>query len=100
MAADGTNALMDAIENQVKLPGGSAPLDQYNRSYAYPGDGTVVGVYINLSGRQPGRSWVSNTELPQIADGGCSVVTILYSPKTNHVTDAMCNFDLRPPPPR
>jgi hypothetical protein len=100
LAADRTDMLMDAIEGQVKLPDGSSP-DQYNRTYAYLGDGTVIAIYENFDAKPPGRSWAKSDELPQILDGGCSVITIFYSPKDRRITDVMCNHALTgPPPPR
>src|SRR5258708_4174133 len=38
--------LMNAIEQQVRLPDGAAPLQYYARHYASQKDGKVVGVYV------------------------------------------------------
>ena len=37
------------------------------------------------------RAWVEPMKLPLIADGGCSVVTVIYDPKADRVRSATCN---------
>jgi hypothetical protein len=37
------------------------------------------------------RAWVKPMKLPLIADGGCSVVTVIYDPKADRVRSATCN---------
>ena len=57
--------LMDAIEKQVRLPEGAAPLQNYARHYASQTDGKVVGVYVL---RAPAR--------PRGPDWGCAEVVL------------------------
>jgi len=88
-------AIMDTIEQTATLPQGAAKLDQYDRSYTYMGDRSVIGIYVRTDLRGTAhtgeRQWVSQKQMPQIAGGGCSVVTVFYDPKT-HKADSMCNF--------
>ena len=38
------------------------------------------------------RGWVdSKYKLPMVMDGGCSVVTVVYDPKSNRVKNVECN---------
>lgn len=38
------------------------------------------------------RQWVGDTDgLPLVLDGGCSVITVSFDPKTDEVKSAICN---------
>jgi hypothetical protein len=91
--------LMDKVEKQVQLPEGSAPIGDYARYYAFDDRQRVVAEYImivdttnhTLDVPAGKRRWVDvGSNLPSIRDGGCSVVTVLFDPKSNKV-DAWCN---------
>ena len=91
--------IMRQIEQKVQLPAGAAKLEKYARYYAMDGS-RVVGTYItfvdprndyyNLPTGQ--ARWINDhRNLPGISDGGCSVVNVLYDPKTQKVEEVSCN---------
>ena len=47
-----------------------------------------TGDHRLLSGQ---RAWVEQENLPLIFEGGCSIVTVLYNPKSDSVESAICN---------
>ena len=90
---------MDETEARIQMPGGSAALESYARYYALDDGERVVGVYITIvEPENPQynvpigeRRWVNRrTELPVILDGGCTVVTVRFDPKTGNA-GASCN---------
>ena len=88
-------AIMDRIERDVRLPEGAGPLSGYTRYYAWQerGDGVrkVIGVYLGVGERQPGRHWVAETSLPLIMDGGCGLVTLSYNVAEQRIEHISCN---------
>jgi len=92
-AGDRETAIMDEVEDAVRLPQAAQPLESYVRKYTYLGDGTVIGVYVlaTMGVDKPGRSWVAQRDMPVIADGGCSVVTVFYDQKTRRAPTSRCN---------
>ena len=92
-ASDRETAIMDEVEDAVRLPQAAQPLDSYVRKYTYLGDGTVIGIYVlaSMGVDKPGKTWVEQKDLPLLADGGCSVVTVFYDPKTRRAPEARCN---------
>lgn len=88
-------SLMDEVEQRVRLPDGSQPLNEYARYYAIDGQGRVVAIYTtfvepDLPAGQ--RRWVGDqSKLPGISDGGCGVVNVLFNPATRKVEEAFCN---------
>lgn len=89
-ASPADEALLDRIEARVKLPTGAAPLASYARYYARQANGEIVAIYLRLGDDAPGRRWVSERDLPLVADGGCSVVTIIVE-SSGTVRSATCN---------
>ena len=112
------DAMMDAIEAGLQLPPGASALSAYGRSYAYDQESReIVGVYvIPASPNPPGttctslsgaavacpdmpldlpagqRRWVKDvTALPDVSDGGCSILTLRYDPQRKRVKDIGCN---------
>ena len=92
------SALMDRVERRVRLPEGSMPIGKYARYYAFDAQGNVTGRYITFVEPRTDanlplgeRRWVKDaSNLPNVMDGGCSVVTVVFEAKTNKV-DAWCN---------
>lgn len=93
--AQAREELMDRIERQVRLPEGAAPLASYARYYAWQdrGDGyrKVIGVYLGVGERTPGRRWVTENEFPLILDGGCGMVTLSYDVAAQRIEHVTCN---------
>ena len=94
------DAILDKIEQQVQLPERAGILSSYGRYYyQLPSQGSpeqVVGVYIKAGTfgiKQPrsGREWRAQDQIPRIADGGCSVVTVIYDVKASRIVSARCN---------
>jgi hypothetical protein len=56
--SDRETALMNGIEQELALPAGAGPISEYARTYAYLGDHTVIGIYVQKGMRKdrPGRS--------------------------------------------
>ena len=88
-------AIMDRIEREARLPEGAGPLSSYARHYAWQerGDGfrKVIGVYLGVGERTPGRHWVAETALPLIMDGGCGLVTLVYNVAEQRIEHIACN---------
>lgn len=89
------DALMDRIEREVRLPGEARPLATYRRLYAWhedkDGTRTVVGYYENLLGSPPGRHWVTESDFPLIADGGCGVIRLIWNVAAQRIEQINCN---------
>jgi hypothetical protein len=63
-----SDKLMDELEQQVRLPTGASPLQDYARHYAFEKDGKVIGIYLL-------RAPSSGQGLPnQAPDDGCEVL--------------------------
>ncbi len=92
-ASDREAALINQIEQNIKLPPGASSLWVYTQKYTYMNDKTVVGVYVNqtMTDDEPGSAWVDQSHMPQISGGGCGVVTIFYDPTKKTPPEAMCN---------
>lgn len=84
-------ALMDKIEATRRMPAGSSPVASYARYYAWadPQKTKVTAIFTKFD--PPGRRWVMFDELPTIADGGCSVIELIYDVKTGVIDDIYCN---------
>ena len=94
------DAVMKAIEAQVSLPAGAAPLRDYVRYYAWEqdrrtADAKVAAAYLLHDG-VPGRRWVTREELPLQIDGGCSFVSLTYTLSENRIERVECNTSLNP----
>ena len=92
-ASDRETALMDEIEQTVKLPPGASSLWVYVRKYTYMADKTVTGVYVNqiIADEVPSRAWVHKGQMPKISGVGCGAVTVWYDPAKKSPPEAMCN---------
>jgi hypothetical protein len=92
-------AVIEQIEQSVKLPEGAGKLEDYARYYAAQGD-NIVGVYTDLVDHRDGdhdlptgkRRWLTDSrDLPVIMDGGCSVVEVTYNSATKKVEEIFCH---------
>lgn len=96
-----SEASIRAIESQLVMPRGARTLEVYDRYYAsgqLNGHEVVIGVFLLRSSFgetvRPGATAVaaipnafttSRQQLPIIADGGCSVVTIYFDVTTQRL---------------
>jgi hypothetical protein len=113
------DAMMDAIEAGLQLPPGASALSAYGRSYAYDRESReIVGVYVIPASQEPPgvtceplssggavecpdmpadlpagqRRWVKDMmALPDVSDGGCSILTLRYDPQRERVKEIGCN---------
>jgi len=82
--------LMSRIEALVVMPTGTSPLHEYTRSYAWaPGKTKVTAIFFRDGLNK--RKWVPEGELPQIFDGGCSVVTVVFDVGLDKIERVGCN---------
>jgi hypothetical protein len=92
------NQTIKEIEQHVHLPATAANLDQYARYYAQHGS-RVVGIYImtvvpNTRADLPtGQArWIADeNDLPEIMDGGCSMIRVVYDPRAKTIESVGCN---------
>ena len=91
--------LVETIEEKVRLPGGANSLKDYARYYAMNGS-LVIGVYlkfVEVSNRHYdlpiGKTrWLDDYhDLPDVQDGGCSIVNVRFNAKTGSGPEASCN---------
>ena len=91
-------AQISRLEAVAKPVGEMAALSKYDRDYA----GTTVAGHKVIEGRWVQRNWnttpqtpnpkiVPFTDLPEIDDGGCSVVTVMYDVKADKIVLLKCN---------
>jgi hypothetical protein len=79
----------ELIASGTKSP---APLAKYARFYA----GVMVNGHRRIRGAlllatPPGRRIVPEKDLPNIMDGGCGIIYLLYDPETARVIWVRCN---------
>lgn len=87
--ADPHDKLMNRIEEQLVLPHGAEPISKYDRFYTRDGE-IVVGTLV--LGKSGTHRWVKSiAELPKVFDGGCGVINVRYSPKSDTVENVYCN---------
>ena len=86
------------LETLVKPSAGIEPLAKYDRAYA----GMTLSGRKMIEGRWVRRPWsaspqnidpriVNFGDLPDIADGGCSVVTVMYDVQIDKIAFLECN---------
>lgn len=96
-----SEASVQAIEAQIVMPGGAESLELYDRYYAFDelqGLEVVKGVFllrrafgaprrggVAAVAGVPNAFTMSGRQLPVIADGGCSVVTIYFDISTERL---------------
>lgn len=56
-------------------------------------DDTLVDVPCGLDDRPVSgeRRWVNYDDMPDAADGGCSIINVVYDPTAHRVTSVFCN---------
>lgn len=118
---DQQSIILNRIEQQVRLPAGALPYEQYSRYYAQDGNDRIAAAYVahEMSYREfaatgcasmkekvfpcsgdgkselaasGARMWLPNvSDLPVPDGGGCGAVTFLYKPSTNTFSKPKCN---------
>lgn len=81
------------VETHLVMPEGSKPLHSYVRyyyGYTTLGRRFLVGEFVLEEGRS-GVRVVSQTKIPKILDGGCSVINLKYSVEQHKVITLFCN---------
>lgn len=89
--ADPRIAVMNALDLAVVLPAGAGALAHYERHYGWadPAHRKVRAVF--LASDLPGRSWHPDGKLPEITDGGCNVVRIVFDTASGAFDSVECN---------
>jgi hypothetical protein len=78
-------ALMDRIEQQVRMPEGARRITNYDRYYADAGDGKVIGLYLGASSDGE-RQWLADeNRLLGVEDGGCGVVHVIFDQRAGKI---------------
>ena len=88
-------ALVRRLESRLKMPKGAFPIDTYVRYYALDRTNThqkIRGKFIYDPNNAGVRLVVLN-KIPQVKDGGCSVLTIEFDLDRNRMTAFYCNQD-------
>jgi len=90
-----TPAQVAKLESQTSRKPGMAPTWRYGRDYAgvtLDDRKMIVGRWVrDDSGRTIGVRIGPLSAIPDIADGGCSVVSVMYDVKTEHLVSMTCN---------
>jgi hypothetical protein len=91
-------AIAHEIEIQVTKRVPEMNLKHQARFYAHSKAGRIVAVYLYGTDTDtaivgtPGTSvWVTEENLPQVMDGGCSVVHIVFDTKSQKIDELHCN---------
>jgi hypothetical protein len=94
------SALASKIERRVIAAHPDFDFARYARFYSRDNTGFVSGIYLFANeGYEPyygktGHSyWVSQSDLPVIDDGGCSVINVTYNSLTKTLISFTCNGD-------
>lgn len=82
--------LLDRVETRIQMPPGAEPIGTYWRSYFPVQGGKKVQASYSKT-HAPGRQWVATNPGPFIADGGCSVITVVIDVASERVEKAECN---------
>ena len=84
-------ALMDRIEQQVRMPEGAGRITQYDRYYADAGDEKVIGLYLGASSDGE-RQWLADkNRMSGVEDGGCDVVHVIFDQRAGKIESIWCN---------
>lgn len=90
-----TPAQVAKLETQTSRKPGMAPTWRYGRDYAgvtIENRKLIVGRWVrDDSGRTIGVRIGPLSAIPDIADGGCSVVSVMYDVKTERLVSMTCN---------
>jgi hypothetical protein len=81
------------VESLVKMPPGTKSIASYNRFYALTveaGREVIWGVFL-LRPTPPTVHIVAPDQMPDVQDGGCSVVNVRYDLREAKITAAFCN---------
>lgn len=92
------------IESTVAMPEGAAPLDKYHRYYIasrFEGRDIIMAQYhlgdhyltgaIEIEGLEQAYRVTDRQGLPEILDGGCSVVVLIFDTELESIDSVGCN---------
>ena len=85
------------IERTFALAHPDVPLDQTARFYVRQPDSTVRGVYYvpddsgeTLAGRPGTVVWTTSDSLPDVSDGGCFVINVIFDVRADRLREVAC----------
>ncbi len=91
-------ALAAKIERAFVLAHPDVPLDQTARFYVRQPDSTVWGVYYaptvsgeTLAGRPGAIVWTTRDGLPDVSDGGCFLINVIFDLRADGLREVACN---------
>ncbi len=94
----GDDEIAAQVESAVLARHRDIPLQRYARFYAHLPDGRVRAVYVfsnegypSTAGTPGEREWVDVARLPEIADGGCTVLNLEYDVRAGRLRSLDCN---------
>jgi hypothetical protein len=98
---DNTDKMLSLkIEKHLIAKHSDIDLNRYARFYVHDNFVSVSAVYLFANpGYEPSQGevghvyWVSTNELPDIMDGGCSVINLKYNTITDKLVSVFCNGD-------
>lgn len=92
------------IEAQIEMPPGAASIEEYARFYSSSGSHVIKGKYVSrglaaivlensVVRRRIGAAIyiVDDDNMPDLVDGGCSVLTLSYDTSDGTLTGPDCN---------
>lgn len=87
-----TNELVERVESSLVLPSGAYRLSSYARYYSPNPENSdeILGTYVHGRG-SAGSFIVAPDRMPQLQDGGCSVIELRYSLKDRKATALFCH---------
>lgn len=95
---DANQALSSKIEKQLIAEHSDIDLRRFARFYAHGNLGSVSAVYLfanpdydPMEGEAGKVYWVSTEEMPEVMDGGCSVINLAYNIITDTLISVSCN---------
>lgn len=87
---DPREEFLTRAERRIRLPPAAKPLEAYSRSYFPIEGGTkIMGIFSLL--KPAGRHWVAQNPGPFIADGGCTIITVVIDVPTGLIEKTECN---------
>lgn len=97
---DTDKVLSSKIEKHLVAKHSDIDLKRFARFYAHENLGSVSAVYLFANpGYEPMEGeagkvyWVSTEEMPEVMDGGCSVINLAYNKITDTLISVSCNGD-------
>jgi len=84
--------VMGRIEKSLTLPEAAAPLNGYDRYYAFDKPGQIKAIYLRTDQSAAGkRIWLTDpARLPISLDGDCRFVTVFYEVPVDRFVSVTC----------